>query len=263
LTCLILDYFKSILNRRHKGIEISASGLAPEDAKRVTSCESKINYIFQDKNLIIEALKHRSYLAVSNEPRFKSNERLEFLGDAILDMITTEYLFRQYPTYSEGNLSKMKSTLVSRNVLARVGHDLDLGNSLLLNHGEEKTGGRTRDSLLSNTFESVLGAIYLDSDFETAEKFVNRVLLKNSEKYYSEDSLQNFKSILLEYSQGKGWGAPDYFLIEEEGPDHDKNFTIGVKVNGDMVGTGFGKSKKIAEQKAAHDALGTMKVEFE
>ena len=118
-------------------------------------------------------------------------------------------------------------------------------------------------SLLSNTFESVLGAIYLDSDFETAEKFVNRVLLKNSEKYYSEDSLQNFKSILLEYSQGKGWVAPDYFLIEEEGPDHDKNFTIGVKVNSDMVGTGFGKSKKIAEQKAAHDALGTMKVEFE
>lgn len=226
-----------------------------EISEKMKSCEQKIAYIFKNKQLLLSALKHRSYLAISNEERFMSNERMEFLGDAVLDLVTTEYLYAKYPTKSEGELSKMKSILVSRKVLARAAEKLDLGNFVLINYGEEKSGGRKRQSILANTFESVLGAIYLDAGYERAEQYVIDYMLNESRKYLNHISLQNYKSNLLEYAQSKGWGIPEYHILSEEGPDHEKEFTIGVSVAGKHISSGKGPSKKRAEQSAARIAI--------
>jgi len=218
---------------------------------KIDEIEKRINYKFQNKKLLTLAFKHKSYLNLTQEKSYYSNERLEFLGDAVLDLIVTEYLYNKFPTESEGILSQKKSVLVSRSVLGRIIQNLLLGQFLLLDKGEEKTGGKNRHSNLANLFESLLGAVYLDGGFKKAEEFTDHFLLQKSDEYLSKESYQNFKSALLEYSQGNHWGAPVYRVVNEIGPDHDKVFHVEVTVNKRWKATGIGASKKKAEQEAA------------
>lgn len=221
----------------------------------VEGVQKIIDYSFHDSRLLIQALTHRSYLTAPNETHLQSNERLEFLGDAVLDLIITDQLYHSYPQDSEGVLSKKKSVLVSRHLLAEITDSLGLGDFLLVNKGEEKTGGRKRQSNLANLFEAILGAIYLDGGMDEAVRFVNRFLYNQREELLSQSIYFNYKSELLEYAQGKGWGIPVYSVIDEKGPDHEKFFTVRVTVNDKEQGTGTGSNKKNAEQLAAKDAL--------
>ncbi len=228
---------------------------------KIKPLEKKIRYTFQNKNLLIKALKHRSYLSFTHEKDFESNERLEFLGDAVLDLIVTEHLYNNYNTQDEGFLSKRKSILVSRHVLGQITDELNLGEYLLINKGEEKTGGRSRRSNLANLFEAVLGAVYLDGGYQPAEKFVNRFLLKRRDEVLEKNIYSNYKSELLEYSQSKGWGIPRYRTIGETGPDHDKKFVVLVSINKRWQGKGKGRNKKQAEQIAAKNVLGKIEMD--
>ncbi len=234
------------------GIPLPEKEKFPVDLKNL---EKKLEYTFQDKELILKALRHRSYLSLSNQDNIESNERLEFLGDAVLDLIVTDHLYKNFKGQSEGILSQKKSILVSRQVLGHLTERLDLGAYLLINKGEEKTGGRKRLSNLANLFEAVLGAIYLDTGIKSAEKFVYRVLLDQRDEFLKTKTYFNYKSSLLEFAQANGLGLPKYQILAEEGPDHEKRFIIQVKVNDKWSAKGTGKSKKKAEQQAAKNVL--------
>jgi ribonuclease-3 len=217
--------------------------------------EKVVGHKFRDRNFLFEAFKHRSYLIVNREPAYMSNERLEFLGDAVLDLVVTQFLFHKFPHESEGLLSKIKSVLVSRKVLAQIISDMQMGQYLLMNRGEEQTGGRSRTSNLANLYESILGGLYLDGGLDAADKFISRTLLSKYENIISDQKHLNYKSILLEYAQSKGMGTPQYNLNKESGPDHEKIFEIEVNLNGIGSAQGTGKSKKIAEQNSARNLL--------
>ncbi|RMG61526.1 MAG: ribonuclease III [Calditrichaeota bacterium] len=217
--------------------------------------KTKFGIDFSQPQLILTALKHRSYLNVTNEPRIFSNERLEFLGDAVTNLVVTEFLYRKFPKKTEGQLSKVKSILVSKPVMAEIAAGMSLGEMLLINWGEEKTGGRQRISLLGDAFEAVVGAIYLDQGMETARRFIERYLLKDYQKILKRGLYKNYKSILLEYAQSTSKQPPEYRVVEESGPDHAKQFTVEVWVNGQKLGQGTGRSKKLAEQQAARQAI--------
>jgi len=221
----------------------------------LSKVEHIIQYRFRDKMLLLTAMTHRSYLNQTHQASYFSNERLEFLGDAVLGLIVTEFLYHSYDKENEGSLSNKKSILVSRKVLGRVIEELDIGQFLLLDHGEAKTGGRKRLSNLANLFEALLGAIYLDGGFKQAQAFVERFLLPRSGEFLAASSYFNYKSALLEYAQGKGWGAPQYRIVNESGPDHDKRFVVTVNVPRQFTARGSGRSKKKAEQQAARSAL--------
>ena len=225
------------------------------DMVDIDQIEAKINYVFNNKYYVIQALKHRSFLSITNESRLLSNERLELLGDAVLGMVVVEHLFHRFPTKEEGKLTAMKSLLVSSKIFARVARQVGLGEVILLNEAEEKAGGRDRPSILADTFEAITGAIYLDGGLNKAVAFINEKLLSRIDEIVSEERNKNFKSILLEYSQGNNFGVPRYRVKKEEGPDHDKLFTIEVSIKDEALGIGKGNSKKDAEQIAAKNAL--------
>lgn len=211
-----------------------------------------IGYEFKQKRLLIQALTHSSY---ANERRMKKhsdNERLEFLGDAVLEIISSEYLYNHFPELPEGELTKMRASLVCEPTLAFCTKDMQLGDYLLLGRGEERTGGRERNSILSDTLEAVIGAIYLDGGFASAKEFILKFILTDiAHKQLFYDS----KTILQETVQGRGMGELSYQLIGENGPDHDKVFTIELCIGGKSVSTGEGHTKKAAEQEAAYNAL--------
>ena len=215
----------------------------PVDYKQI---EEVIQYTFKDKNYITTCFKHRSYLTITGEPSWFSNERLEFLGDAVLDLAVTEFLYSKFPEYREGELSKMKSVLVSRTVLAEIILKMRLGEYLLLNRGEEKTGGRTRTSNLSNLFEAIVGAVYLDGGYFNALEFIRHSLLDGHEALLCRKKFTNYKSILLEYTQGRGLGVPKYKVMREEGPDHEKEFLVEARImpNHQASGKGMPNSKQ-------------------
>lgn len=217
--------------------------------------EKIIRYSFKNKSLLFKAFKHRSFLAVTNESYNESNERLEFLGDSVLGQVTTDFLFHEYPNEPEGTLSQMKSVLVSRNVLSEICHELKLGEYLLIDKGEKKTGGKTRLSNLANLYEAIIGAMYLDGGYKPAEKFIKNSLLTHGEVILNKKKHYNYKSILLEYSQAKGYGNPLYKLINESGPDHNKYFIIEACINESHKANGEGRSKKLAEQNAARNLI--------
>ncbi len=227
----------------------------------VNEIEERLKYHFKDKHLLFQAFKHRSFLNVTHENSRESNERLEFLGDAVLDLIIAEHLYRYYDKENEGQLSKKRSVLVSRPVLAQITEELGLGKYLLLDKGEEKTGGRSRLNNLANLFESVLGAIYMDGGIEAAKGFVERFVIRNRDRLLNYKQYFNYKSALLELAQANGWGNPLYQIVEESGPDHKKRFVIRVKVNNRWLAKGIGSSKKKAEQLAARNALQKLKSE--
>jgi ribonuclease-3 len=217
--------------------------------------QKKFRIIFNNPALIITAFKHRSYLNITSENRIASNERLEFLGDAVLDLVVTQYLYQKFPKRTEGQLSKIKSILVSKPVLAEIASNLSFGEMILINKGEEKTGGRTRQSILSDAFEAVIGALYLDQGLDTAGAFIQQYLITHFKSIMQRELFKNYKSILLEYAQSKHGQLPEYQVLEEHGPDHDKRFVIAVFLKDEEIGQGRGRSKKIAEQEAAKTAL--------
>ena len=230
---------------------------------KITDFQKKFNLKFFNIDLITTALKHRSFLNVTNEPRMSSNERLEFLGDAVLDLIVTQYLYEKFPKKTEGELSKVKSILVRKSVLADIAVKISLGDCILINWGEEKTGGRNRQSILADTFEAVIGAIYLDKGLLVASDFVKTHLLINFKKIIKTELYRNYKSILLEYTQSSGNGMPIYKVVDELGPDHAKKFLIEVSINDEKMGEGQGSTKKIAEQEAAKHALKKLNIKEE
>ncbi len=215
-------------------------------------------YRFKNESLLKQALTHRSFLG-HEAGRNTSNERLEFLGDAVLDLIVTEALYRLYPQRSEGELTKARASIVSRDSLAREAKRLGLGQFLLLGKGEEKSGGRNRKSILSDMYEAILGAIYLDGGLHQARHFLSRNLLKNVDGRINCKFDDNYKSRLLEYVQARSRKGPEYHVFAERGPEHRKEFSVEVRVNGKVMGKGKGYTKRKAEQEAARQAIKTLK----
>ena len=251
-----MEFLKKIFGLNSSvGSRRGSDSAAEEPEQLISRIKEKFNITFDDPDLLITAFKHRSYLNITNEERIASNERLEFLGDAVLDLIVTQYLYQKFPKRAEGQLSKIKSILVSKPVLAETAAELSFGSLILINKGEEKTGGRQRHSILSDTFEALIGAIYLDKGLEIASSFIHTHLLSRFKSIVQRELYTNFKSILLEHAQSNSGSLPEYRVLEEMGPDHDKRFVIGVYLDGKEIGTGQGKSKKIAEQEAAKEAL--------
>lgn len=240
---------------------VSAGELTPEETRVIDAFQNKYNIRFSDYSIIATALKHRSYLNLTNEPRILSNERLEFLGDAVLDLVVTHFLYKKFPQKTEGQLSKVKSVLVSKPVLADIAVNMSLGDLVMMNRGEEKTGGRQRKSILADAFEAIIGAIYLDLGLEESEKFIHSYLLGDYRKILRKGLYRNYKSILLEYGQSNGGGLPEYRIVHELGPDHAKEFVVEVWIGAEKFGEGKGKSKKIAEQEAAKQAVKKLNLE--
>ena len=220
--------------------------------------EKKIGLKFKDSHLLQKAFVHRSYLNEHKSSKLESNERLEFLGDAVLELVVTEYLYSNYPN-PEGELTNWRSALVKGEMLAKIAEDLDLGSYLYLSHGEERSGGRNKDYLLANTLEAVIGVIYLELGYKKARDFIEKFLLVHLEDILTKGSHIDAKSQLQELAQEKVGVTPVYQVLHDEGPDHEKIFTMGAYVEDRIVGKGKGGSKQSAEQKAAEDALKRLK----
>lgn len=208
----------------------------------------------KNKKLLEEALTHRSYLNEVKE-KIPSNERLEFLGDSILSFIVSSYLFEKYPDFNEGKLTNLRSLLVNTKMLANLAKDCDLGSGLRLSKGEEESGGRNNPSLLADTFEAFLGALFLDSGLEEVKSFIFSTVIPQADEFIQKNAFKDPKSRLQEYIQSKKQGSPHYKVTNEEGPAHARKFTVGVYVNEELLGEGNGKSKQEAEEQAASAAL--------
>lgn len=218
--------------------------------------EQNLGYNFKNKNLLYNALSHSSY---ANEMRngITSNERLEFLGDSVLSIVVSEYLFDKFNNLPEGELTKLRASLVCEKSLCSFSRELHIGNFLMLGKGEEKGGGRERDSILADAFEAVLAAMYLDGGMEVARKHVLRFILPEL-SHKDDDSFKDYKTALQEIIQKNPEESVSYILTGESGPDHDKLFEVEVHLNSNVIGRGTGKSKKSAEQAAAKLALELM-----
>jgi len=222
----------------------------------MTELEQKIDYEFKNKDLIHEALSHSSYANEKKKQR-QSNERLEFLGDSVLSVVVSQYLFEHYPELPEGELTRIRAALVCEKSLHKFALKIDLGKYLLLGKGEEHTGGRERPSILADAFEAVIAAVYLDGGLEPARKHILNFIPKNIPEKRSM-LFGDYKTALQEVIQKNPEEKIDYKLIEESGPDHNKTFVVEVCLNSNVIGKGIGKSKKDAEQMAAQEALSLM-----
>ena len=222
----------------------------------MNSLEEKLGYKFKDIKLLENALTHSSY---ANEVRagHTSNERLEFLGDSVLSIIVSDYIFKQFPKMPEGELTRLRASLVCEKSLCAFSRELEIGNHLLLGKGEDKGGGRERDSILADAFEAVLAAIYIDGGMEPARKHVMNFVLREI-KNTEDEVFKDYKTALQEIIQRNPEESVTYILTGESGPDHDKRFTVEVHLNSNIIGKGVGKNKKQAEQMAAKQALELM-----
>ena len=223
---------------------------------QLSEFEQRIGYTFSDKDLLMTALTHSSYINEHKMERSQCNERIEFLGDAVLELASSEYLFERYPELSEGELTKLRASLVCEPTLAFDARAIRLSDYLRLGKGEDLTGGRTRDSIVSDALESVIGAIYLDGGKEEAVRFIRRFVLDDIE---NKRIYQDAKTRLQEMTQEKLGGTPAYRITKAEGPAHARTFTAEVLVGKKVLGTGEGSTKKNAEQMAAHEALKILK----
>jgi ribonuclease-3 len=220
-----------------------------------TELERKLGYRFKNRELLERALTHRSYLNAPPNGDLWANERLEFLGDSVLGMVTSRFLFENFPDKNEGDLTKLKSTLVSEANLSQIARSITLGKYLRISEEEVRSGGRERSSIVSDAYEAVIGAVFLDGGLAPAERMIRKQILEKCLEITSDRTFYNFKGELLEYMQALGLGLPKYEVTEEHGPDHQKKFTIEVSTRGRKMGEGVGKNKKEAEQKAARMAL--------
>ncbi len=220
-----------------------------------TILEERIGYVIKYRAYFLQALTHRSYLQFVNDPTMLSNERLEFLGDAVLDLVIGEYLYREFQSLPEGELTKLRSRLVSGTSLARHASDIGLGQFMLLSTSAFNALERGSVTLLADAYEAVIAAIYLDGGMSAARDFVYKQIITHSRRDELLHSDTNYKSMLLEYAQGKKLGVPRYITVNEEGPNHARMFTVEVLVAGVVQGDGQGRSKKEAEQMAAKLAV--------
>lgn len=219
--------------------------------------QKTIGLKFKNQNLLKQAFAHRSYLNESKDVMI-SNERLEFLGDAVLSFLTSEYLYTNFPAFPEGTLTNIRSSLVKTRSLSDIATTLHLGELLLLSRGEEESGGRTNPSLLADTFEALLGAIFLDQGINVARSFVGVHVLPKTREIIEQKSYIDFKSLLQEIIQEESKISPTYRVTKSEGPDHAKTFWVEAVAEGVTLGTGSGRSKQEAEQQAASNALEKM-----
>jgi ribonuclease-3 len=222
-----------------------------EREKELNELEKRLGIPFLSKAILNQSLTHSSF---AHEAGIPDNERLEYLGDAVLKLVITEYIYNKFPTKPEGDLTKIRATVISDETLANVADKMNLGRYLLLSENEKRTGGAVRKSNLANSLEALIGAIYLDAGLGRSRDFLLEILRGEIEKVSAEDYIKDFKSVLQEYSQKRKWELPHYRVLSESGPRHKRIFTIGVKVSGKLLGKGSGLSKKEAEQKAAEQA---------
>lgn len=221
-----------------------------------TEFENKIGYTFKNKDLLHEALSHSSYANEAKNGR-RSNERLEFLGDSVLSIVVSKHLFTHFKHLPEGELTKIRASLVCEKALFGFSKRIDLGKYIILGKGEENSGGRKRPSIISDAFEAVIAAIYLDGGMEAAEKYVLTFIPKNLSANSSK-ALHDYKTSLQEIIQRNPEERVEYVLADQTGPDHDREFVVQVKLNSNVIGEGRGHSKKQAEQSAAREALRLM-----
>jgi len=227
--------------------------------QNLDSLEKKLKIKFKNPKLLAQALIHRSYLNEASGRGIRSNERLELLGDSILSFIISEWLFKEFPDYPEGELTNFRSNIVRTSSLAQIAQDLKLGKYLLLSRGEQETGGGQNPSILADTLEAVIGAIYLDQGINAVQNFVREKFTFLIEEITKKGELKDAKSVLQEKLQAESKQTPIYKTLKEKGPDHDKIFTIGVYTQGKLLAKGRGKSKQMAEEEAAKTALARRK----
>ena len=223
-----------------------------KDTRKFLELEKKIGYEFENFQLLITAMTHSSYANEHHIPYSGNNERLEFLGDAVLEVTSSEFLFHKFQDMPEGELTKKRASMVCEPTLALCAREIPLGDYLLLGKGEEATGGRRRDSIVSDAMEALIGAIYLDGGFANAKEFIHRFVLNDIEHM---QLFYDSKTILQEMVQGQDMGELAYRLIEESGPDHNKSYVVEACIGGKDAGRGKGHTKKAAEQEAAYQAL--------
>ncbi len=223
--------------------------------KDFSTFEDKIGISFNNKDLLKQAFIHRSYINENQGVVFGHNERLEFLGDAVLELVTTEELYAKFPNKPEGDLTSIRAALVNTNSISDAARNLGVNDYLLLSKGEAKDTGKARSYILANTFEAIVGAIYLDSGYEHAKKFIADCLFGGIERIVREKTYIDSKSLVQEKAQEVVGFTPSYEVVSEVGPDHDKNFTIAIYFGEEKVASGKGKSKQEAEQDAARNAL--------
>jgi ribonuclease-3 len=221
---------------------------------KVSKLESLIGLNFKNKDLLLQSLTHRSYINENTDWHLDHNERLEFLGDAVLELVVTEYLYNNYPN-PEGELTNWRAALVNANILADISAEFNLNDFVLLSRGEAKDTGRARQYILANAFEAVIGAIYLDQGYDASEKFISRFVLKELPRVIKEKLYKDAKSLFQEEAQEKVGITPTYEVVKEWGPDHARNFRIGVYLGDELVAEGEGPSKQEAQQEAAREAL--------
>ena len=218
-----------------------------------------LGYRFQNEEILKIALNHSSYSNENKSKRIQNNERLEFLGDSVLSLIVSNHIFRKYSELPEGEMTKIRASVVCESTLKELAMDLDIGSFIKLGKGEELTGGRNRPSILSDAYEAVVGAIYIDGGYKQAESFVLKQMIELIENSAQGFGIADFKTKLQEILQKKGDTKISYEVVEELGPDHSKEYTVLVRCDGEKFGIGMGKSKKEAEQNAARNALKMVK----
>ena len=225
-----------------------------EEIDIYSNFENTIHYTFKDRTILDKALRHSSYVNEQSDSNLEDNERLEFLGDAVLNLIIGDLLMHRFSLLNEGDLSRMRSSLVNETQLAQLARDINLGEVIKLGKGEEQTNGREKNSILSDVFEAVIAAVYVDAGFNTAFNFVERLFSTLIDNSNNPSLNHDYKSKLQELSQVKFKVMPRYIVVHESGPDHDKRFKVQLSIN-DLIVFGNGKSKKTAEQNAAGKAL--------
>lgn len=217
--------------------------------------EEKVGYAFKNKRLLEQAFTHRSYLNENRGAGREHNERLEFLGDAVLELVVTEFLYAKYPEKAEGDLTAYRAALVNTVSIADAASKLGMNEYLLLSRGESRDTGRARQIILANAFEALIGAIYIDSGYDAAENFISAQLFYKTDEVVEKRLWQDAKSRLQELSQERLGFTPTYEIVNQSGPDHDKTFSVGAYLGTEKVATGEGRSKQEAEQDAAQKAL--------
>jgi ribonuclease III len=223
--------------------------------KTFEKLEKKMGFKMENRELLHTAFVHKSYINEHKKEQIANNERLEFLGDAVLELATTIHLFKKCPEKSEGEMTSFRSALVKGKHLAQVARELELGNYLLLSHGEEKSGGREKNYILANTAEALIGAIYLEKGFEKTQEFIKKFILDKLDEIIEKGLHIDAKSRFQELSQEIENFTPYYEVLDEKGPDHEKTFIMGAYINGELIAKGKGSSKQKAEDDAANNAL--------
>src|ERR1035437_1070490 len=217
--------------------------------------EKKIKVVFKDKKILEQAFTHRSYINENGATSLSHNERLEFLGDAVLELIVTDFLYKKYPHYAEGELTALRSALVNAVIISEIAGDIGMNDYLLLSRGEAKDNGKARQYILANTYEALVGAMYLDQGYEVTNKFITKTLLPKTSEIVNKKLWRDAKSLVQEKAQEFVLVTPAYKVLNQSGPDHDKHFTVGIYFGPNLIADRKGKSKQEAEQKAAESAL--------